>query len=370
MAPSKRMLVAAAGLLFVGTLGAAAWNHYPVWSYERNQLSGNDDFIGLIFDAGVQTVSVGTSNGPITLETRFGEEFRFSLAEPDSLYSWYAARGGSPAELQAARARWAAAESTPPPDTLVSPSLAWSMWFILWAGIGAGIALRTAVAALNRQQVAQARAEREAREAADGFEVFLEKQLAAVTERERTNMLRADYRASLTYAVGVMMLVASVFAPVTSAYVYFRTDPLPAESLERLAELANSAGGAIPAGVQINLGRDWRVLLGGVSFGFLFIAAATALMAQHSRQARSYRRLRDVVAYYDNVSTAFRIRTQLREVEGQYVARDVVESLIGRLLAQPEAEAADEDDEPAVSLSPSNPSIKGALDVAGGAGKK
>ena len=187
-----------------------------------------------------------------------------------------------------------------------------------WIAFLAAIAIWSLMSIVVRQQSrvqAQANELKKAQQEADAaqaeeklFSELLAAELHTVTERMRLNMVTSQNRADNLYALGVFLMVASVFAPVVSAVVYLFTDPLGDATLQGLSTLRESFGGSLPDGLTVSVQRDWRLLLGGISFGFLFLAAARGLMTQHTRQTATYFNLANEVAHYENLKAIIRLR--------------------------------------------------------------
>ena len=116
-----------------------------------------------------------------------------------------------------------------------------------------------------------------------GFDEFLPSQLSVVAERARLVMVQAQNRAGSLYFFGILVAIIAVLVPVVAVYVYVGGTSMSAGDLESLSVL-RFPDGQLPDGVTISIGRDWRVLLSGVSFGALFLATAGALFTQHRRQ--------------------------------------------------------------------------------------
>lgn len=165
------------------------------------------------------------------------------------------------------------------------------------------------------------------------FPDYLKDQLNLTAERGRLLMVQAESRANMLYAVGTILTVLSVFAPLASIAVYATTDPLPADTISHLQSLRN-AQGALPSGVSVSISRDWHILLSGISFGFLFLAAAGAIFAQHRRQMETYFTLGRDVNYFDTVIGAVDIANRADQStlnqNVQYVAGVIVKELLRR----------------------------------------
>jgi len=106
---------------------------------------------------------------------------------------------------------------------------------------------------------------------------FVEAELKVASEREKLAMLIAQVRSGKLFVIGSFLMVLSVFAPFGSAIMYWQTDPLNDEVVMHLAQLKDKTG-IVPGNELISLKKDWRILFSGLSFGFLFLAAARGIL--------------------------------------------------------------------------------------------
>lgn len=180
-------------------------------------------------------------------------------------------------------------------------------------------------------QVRRVREVEEALKTELGFAEFFQAQLQFVAERARLLMIKAESRANRLYAIGTILTVISVFAPVASVLIYLNLDPLPSDLIETVNEL-RSPDGDFPDGLVISASKDWRVLLSGISFGLLFLAAAGALFAQNGRQMNTMLRLGRDVDYFDAVVSAAEIRRKAEEEELDDPMRKLVDEVVSNLL--------------------------------------
>jgi hypothetical protein len=175
--------------------------------------------------------------------------------------------------------------------------------------------------------------EREA-EKPQSFPEYFRAQLRVLAERARLLMVKAESRANLLYAVGTMLTVACIFAPLASVAVYSSADPLPVELLERLKDF-RAGDGTLPKGITISVGKDWHILASGMSFGFLFLAAAGALFSQHRRQMETFFLLARDVDYFDGVAAAAEIRERADQSALSSEMRAVVSAVLAEMLRRP-----------------------------------
>jgi len=165
------------------------------------------------------------------------------------------------------------------------------------------------------------------------FPDFLQSQLKLIAERARLVMVKAEGRANILYGVGTVLTVLSVVVPFVSIAVYINMEPLNPEILAILEKLKISTG-ELPSGVSVSLQRDWHILLSGISFGFLFLAAAGAIFSQHRRQTQMFLALSKDIDYFDGLAGAVEVckrvdGTSLTEKMSTFVDR-VLEELIKR----------------------------------------
>lgn len=160
--------------------------------------------------------------------------------------------------------------------------------------------------------------------------------------REELSRARAGSRSDALYRAGFSFMLLSVAAPVACGAYYWNMDPLPASVVRRLAEL-HRALGMLPAGTTIPVQRDWRVIVGGISFGFLFLAAAAGLMKQHGRQASIQAQLGRRVSYFQRIELVVALRAGLGS-PGPEQDRDVIDLVSRALLAPDEITGAEPDD--------------------------
>lgn len=181
------------------------------------------------------------------------------------------------------------------------------------------------------------------------FHDFAKAQLRVVIERASLLMVSAEGRANMLYGVGTIMTLASVLAPVAAVGAYLASDPLPPNLVATLAALKD-AGGKLPSGLAISTSRDWHVLLGGISFGFLFLAASAALFAQHRRQTEMVFLLGNDVDYFNRVNAAVEIAARADAAALQGTLAKVIGLVIAELLKRQTPEKASKADEPSASL--------------------
>jgi outer membrane murein-binding lipoprotein Lpp len=162
--------------------------------------------------------------------------------------------------------------------------------------------------------------------------------------REELGMAEAGRRSNALYRAGFCFMLFSVLAPLGSAAYYWNLDPLPSSVVQRLAEL-HRAVGVLPAGTTIPIQRDWRVIVGGISFGFLFLAAASGLMKQHGRQTALQAQLGRRVSYFQRVELVVGLRAELGSSAVPEQDREIIDLVTRALMARDDMSGAETWDE-------------------------
>ena len=194
------------------------------------------------------------------------------------------------------------------------------------------------------------RQEKDPPTAAASFIPFIEQQLRLVSERERLVMFSAQGRASALFFLGTALMVLSVFAPMATLYVYVTLNPLdiPVETVTLLQELK---GKEFPfEKITLSAQKDWRILASGLSFGFLFLAAARGVLRQEAQQRDTYFRLGRRVTYYENLISALKIGDSWHDIEQNPHVQKYVERAIERLIEGPTEELGEQTTETPESL--------------------
>lgn len=146
---------------------------------------------------------------------------------------------------------------------------------------------------------------------------YIELTLSLASERERLTMIKAQGRAGMLFIIGTILMVMSVFAPFASIATYLSTDLLSSETVTALKTLKEELG-ISPSAKDIINQRDWRILFSGISFGFLFLAAARGLLRQEGQQMTTFLKLGQSIAYYESIVSALKIaeRKELKRIGG------------------------------------------------------
>ena len=163
------------------------------------------------------------------------------------------------------------------------------------------------------------------------FPEFFQGQINLVAERARLVMVTAEGRANMLYGVGTLLTVLSVLVPFVAVAIYFASDPLSEQTVTTLQSLKKESGD-FPDGISIDIQRDWRILLSGISFGFLFIAAAGAIFSQHRRQTQTYLELAKDVDYYDGVASAVEVQNRADHAQLSEGMKSLQQRVITQLL--------------------------------------
>jgi hypothetical protein len=135
---------------------------------------------------------------------------------------------------------------------------------------------------------------------------YIDKILSLVIERDKLTMIKANGRSNYLFFIGTFLMILSVFAPIVTVGIYMTTEPISDNTISILKELKSQFGETPPIKDIINQ-KDWRILLSGVSFGFLFLASARALLRQESRQISTYINLNRRISLFENTASALKI---------------------------------------------------------------
>jgi hypothetical protein len=236
---------------------------------------------------------------------------------------------------------------------------------VLVSGLGIGLSgfVQIVRGAEKEAEIEEKEAEVERIESESGSGLplgeLLKRHIRLAIGREEIGMLRADRRANSLYSIGSTLLVISVLCPVLAAMAYWLIDPLPPDLGPRLAALKDAVG-ELPGGSTIAVQRDWHLLLGGITFGFLCLAAARGFLAQQSKEIAAFFRLADRVNHYERLESVVEIREYLAQDEG--AKRELADLVIGELLSQPDQ--TDKEEAIAPETLASSADVKEVLQVA------
>ena len=132
-----------------------------------------------------------------------------------------------------------------------------------------------------------------------------------------------------------MLLAASVLCPVASAWIYLEVEPFSNQQLASIAVykwlFGNSADlQSLPAS------QDWHILLAGVSFGFLCLAAANGLLKQRANELVLVSRMSTRISYFETGLAIF----DIKGVTGEQDPEEAVPFVMDYLKNAPMAEFA------------------------------
>lgn len=155
--------------------------------------------------------------------------------------------------------------------------------------------------------------------------------IAVTLARERLLSVRAYSQARFGSWMATLLVFLAVSAPVVAAVVYAQQMALPASTVTALSKL--KAAGINVTLDSASLNRDWRILLAGVSVGFLFIAGAASLLKQSTAAMQTYFRLGLRIERLESFTLALAI-TQIAEGRSndKDSSRRVVGEIVMRLL--------------------------------------
>lgn len=183
--------------------------------------------------------------------------------------------------------------------------------------------------------------------AEESFPDFLKDQLRLASERGCLLMVRAEVRADWLFSIGTFLTLMSVVAPVVAIGVYASIEPL-SETTRQALEDWGATRGTLPAGITVSVERDWHILLSGITFGFLFLAAAGAMFAQQRRQMETMLTVGRDVDYFKSLVGAIEIASRPDAADIRGGLRHVTGVVVSELLRRPTAngQATSEADSP------------------------
>ena len=185
---------------------------------------------------------------------------------------------------------------------------------------------------------------------------MLKRQVSLAVNREEVSMLRAEGRSNSLFAVGRAFLIASILGPVAAAGLYLWIEPINPEVISSLKELAEIAGQDAINNLSIETRKDWRILLAGISFGLLFLAAARALLGQQAKEAETYFRLANRINYFERLNSVLTIKARFPATEvddeGARLIDLVVENLLSDASNENEGPNKDSTNREAISFLP------------------
>lgn len=160
----------------------------------------------------------------------------------------------------------------------------------------------------------------------------LRRHIKIAVSREEVSMLRAEARANNLFGIGRAFLIASILGPVAAALLYWWVDPVTPETVAQLKDLHQALGPDAFKGVTLSANRDWRILLAGVSFGLLFLAAARGLLNQQAKEAATYFKLEEKINVLERLDSVLSIRAAHPGLEANPSEKALAELVFSGLL--------------------------------------
>jgi hypothetical protein len=156
---------------------------------------------------------------------------------------------------------------------------------------------------------------------------FVDALLEAASERQRLALLRSERRASNLFRIGTVLMTLSVFVPFLLVAIYYQLDP--ASEFLRLQKL-----GVLPSPAADFARRDWHLLVAGVSFGLLFLAAARGILNAEASQREMYFREMRVANYYGDLGRALKIAARVDREPGRLSKHSIADEAMRRVIVQ------------------------------------
>lgn len=169
--------------------------------------------------------------------------------------------------------------------------------------------------------------EKKSREAASELEAkaekeetlvdYVEAQLIAAAARQEIAVSTAERRANRLASTGFLLMISSVLVPFGLVYLYMTLPPVGPPTASTAPQ------------------RDWHLLLAGVSFGLLFIAAARGILLAEGRQREVYGREVRETAYYGDLRRALGMAQRLDKKRNDAVetsTEEVVRTIMALML--------------------------------------
>lgn len=138
---------------------------------------------------------------------------------------------------------------------------------------------------------------------------ILMRDLRAATVREEIILFQSKSRGDLLYRIGSFFLVLSIMCPIAAAWLYCTIDPIPQATIDKIVELKKSLT-ELPKELSISVGRDWHLLLGGITFGFLCLAAAKGILAQQAKEMSNYFSVAEKVNYFERLRSVAKMKLE------------------------------------------------------------
>lgn len=127
---------------------------------------------------------------------------------------------------------------------------------------------------------------------------------------QRKLLVVSQSRLDTLFVLEVLLIIAAVTAPFVLVLLYARADSV--EVIRRLSALKAGLGSAELAKLGA---RDWHLLLGGVSFGLLFLAAARGVTQANERQRQTYFRVSETIRFYEDLGSYLTLEERLAKAD-------------------------------------------------------
>lgn len=172
---------------------------------------------------------------------------------------------------------------------------------------------------------------------------FIHRQLNRAIAREELTLLHSQRRSGALFRMGVGFLGLSILCPIGATLMYLFLEPIPATSLTQLKELRGIIDA--PKGIS-TFSRDWHILVGGIAFGFLFLAAAGGLLKERAKELASLTRASVNVGYFERLKIIVDLKLRQFSAGQSVLVSYVVERLEDTPLAIcEEAKPSSQDDD-------------------------
>ena len=160
------------------------------------------------------------------------------------------------------------------------------------------------------------------------FMNFFNKQINVIIERTRLLIIKIENRMNYLFRIGVLLTLISITVPFTTIAIFVISDESVNESINKL----NSPETEInPIIVQ----KDWKIMIPGISYGFLLLAAAGTVFSQYSRQMKTYTSLSKDLDYYSNIYHIIKILKYSEKKDHPESVRLVLGKFIDQIITRP-----------------------------------
>lgn len=145
----------------------------------------------------------------------------------------------------------------------------------------------------------------------------------------------SQQRATVLFWLGAIFLIGSIAGPITSFNVYYYSNPLPSETVQNIkllneeletSQQPNNPGFQVQSTIVVQ--RDWRILLGGVTFGFLLLATGSGLLKQRTKELEVHFRVINLVNFYQRLLGVFELKSEVLEQDEEELVEFTVKCLL------------------------------------------